>query len=80
MRKAERLTLLGRQIYDHLVSGHYVKGYGNQVRVMSPDHSPVFNTPVIDFDFVKPYCQFNDMKWTLKHKLSKQILDAPSRP
>lgn len=49
MRKSERLTRLGEDAYQSLVNrGGYIKGYGEQFRVMDSDHNPIFNIPKDD--------------------------------
>jgi hypothetical protein len=52
-KQSERLTVIGEQILDHLKTGHYVKNYlPGLVRVMTHDHSPVFNATTDNFQFL----------------------------
>lgn len=53
MKKSEYITKLGNDAYEFLRdTGGYVKGYGEQFRVMSFSHSPAFNIPKADFKFL----------------------------
>lgn len=53
MRKSEQLTKLGEDAFNSLIErGGYIKGYGDQYRIMDTTHSPVFNIPKLDMAFL----------------------------
>lgn len=53
MKKREKLTKLGEDVYNSLYKkSGYVKGYGNQLRVMDAEHRPCFNVPKEDCAFL----------------------------
>lgn len=70
-KQSERLTQIGGQILDHLKTGHYVKNYlPGLVRIMTHDHSPVFNATTNNFQFLidEGLVTKNDFQWTLTSK------------
>lgn len=52
-KKEDKLTKLGKDAYFSLQDrGGYIKGYGDQFRVMDKDHNPQFNMPRLDLLFL----------------------------
>lgn len=54
MKKRQYLTKIGKDIYNVLTRGGYVKGYTDSlVRVCDKNHNPLFNANRTDFEFLK---------------------------